>query len=316
MRFAAFRSVLRRLVLVSLPVAGAAACTCVESEHRVQVRFTGPQNQALVERCRTSGDCEPLCQKVLTLREGWLPSYGAITHCEMHAPEDGYAVVHVKYMPECVGGRRPAGLAARRAEAPNPVGAWLADLARLEAASVPAFVQLVRELRAHGAPAGLWREARRAAADEVRHARLVGALARRYGAQPTRPEVARPAPRALEVVAEENAAEGCVRETYGALVALWQARTAVDPAVRAAMATIAEDETRHASLAWRVDRWSSRRLGAAARRRVHEARRAAAAELLAAAAAPVPPELRRLAGVPDASDATVLARRAADALWA
>jgi hypothetical protein len=61
-----------------------------------------------------------------------------------------------------------------------------------------------------------------------------------------------PAPpaRSLEELAVENAVEGCVRETYGALTAIWQARTAKDPSVAAAVRRIARDETRHAALSW------------------------------------------------------------------
>ena len=52
--------------------------------------------------------------------------------------------------------------------------------------------------------------------------------------------------RELEAIAIENAVEGCVRESFGALLATWQAKTAGDARVRAAMKRIARDETRHA----------------------------------------------------------------------
>ena len=87
--------------------------------------------------------------------------------------------------------------------------------------------------------------------------------------------MARTATRDIETIARENAVEGCTRETYAALVACRQARAATDPAIRAAMAGIARDETRHAALAWAVDGWSQALLGPAARRRVRDARREA-----------------------------------------
>jgi hypothetical protein len=131
--------------------------------------------------------------------------------------------------------------------------------ARLEAASIPAFQVLTRELRARRAPVALVSAAMCAVQDEVRHRRATAALARRYGAEPMRPSFGpTPVDRTLEAIATENAVEGCVRETYGALVALWQARHARDPVVAAAMAPIAADETRHADWPGRSRRGLSR----------------------------------------------------------
>jgi hypothetical protein len=106
--------------------------------------------------------------------------------------------------------------------------------------------------------------------------------------------------RSLLEVARENAAEGCVRETFGALVATWQARTAADPLVRATMAGIAVDESRHAALSWAIDGWARSRLGAAGGRELDEARAEARMELRATAGAPVDPALVREAGLPSA----------------
>jgi hypothetical protein len=92
--------------------------------------------------------------------------------------------------------------------------------------------------------------------------------------------------RDLEAVATENVVEGCVRETYGALDATWIAQNARDPRVRAAMETIARDETRHAALSWQIFRWSGRLLGAAARRRIAAARVAAVRQLASELASP------------------------------
>ena len=159
------------------------------------------------------------------------------------------------------GGRRPAGYRPPRTGHRGAVADYFAKMADLEAASVSAFVRLREELRAHGAPRALVREAARSARDEVRHARVVSRLARGYGAAPRKSRVgARLDVRALEEVAMENAVEGCVRETYGALLATWQADAAGDRDVARAMRPIAEDETRHAALAWAVGRWAGARL--------------------------------------------------------
>jgi hypothetical protein len=205
-------------------------------------------------------------------------------------------------------GRRPPNLLDPNGPiARNPLAALFSGAARLEAASVPAFRLLARELSAHGAPARLVRAARAAACDEVRHTRATAALARRYGAEPVKPVIGKlPRARSLAAIAVENAVEGCVRETYGALVALWQARTAADPAVAAAMGPIARDETRHAELARKVADWSTPRLAPAARRRVSDARARAFAELRVEATRPVPAALVALAGLPSPKTAARL----------
>ncbi|HEY1585869.1 MAG TPA: hypothetical protein VGH63_09300, partial [Polyangia bacterium] len=55
----------------------------------------------------------------------------------------------------CRGGRRPDEWVRADVRAREVVGAWLANAAQLEAASVPAFEILARELRAHDAPTAL-----------------------------------------------------------------------------------------------------------------------------------------------------------------
>jgi hypothetical protein len=115
-----------------------------------------------------------------------------------------------------------------------------------------------------------------------------------------------PSERSLEEMAIENAVEGCVRETYGALVALWQASHATDPVVAAAMVPMAEDETRHAELAWEVASWAEPLLSPAARSRVDAARTRALHDLATEACRPLPPALVSFAGLPPPEAATVL----------
>ncbi len=188
-------------------------------------------------------------------------------------------MVSCDFSRECIGGRRPAGL---RSSAPcegDEVGAWFAATAHLEAASVPAFERLLAELQAHGAPEALVRAAADAAQDEVRHATAMTAMARRHGAAVVAVELAPAQPRGLLALALENAVEGCVGETWAALLAAHQAEAAEDPEVRALMAEIAADETRHAELAWAIDAWVNTRLTADERQSVAAARAAAAARL-------------------------------------
>ena len=109
--------------------------------------------------------------------------------------------------------------------------------------------------------------------------------------------------------------EGCVRETFGALVAHYQARAAADPEVRAAMARIARDETRHAELAWRTHAWAMGRLTRDERSRVLAAMRAAAHGMLARQAE-APEALAKGAGIPDPATTAVLAASLHERLWA
>jgi hypothetical protein len=221
----------------------------------------------------------------------------------------------------CGIGRRPDGLAlcdARPARGgAGAVALYLAAMAWLEAASVPAFERLTRELAAHGAPRRLREASRRAAGEEVRHARRVRALAARAGAATAHaPRVDAGGPRSLEDIAFENAVEGCVRETFGAAVAAVQARRAGDARFRAAMKRIAREEERHARLSWKVASWLETRLDEGARQRVKAARDRAAEELLRETAAEPDPALVAQLGVPTSSEARKMVQSLRASLWA
>jgi hypothetical protein len=217
--------------------------------------------------------------------------------------------------PTCYGGRRPPGLIeVRCAPVGAEVGAFFARAARMEAASVPAFRRLAVELAAHAAPRAFVGRARRAVAEEARHFRMTARLAARHGARAQTALVQSSPLRALETVAVDNAVEGCVNETYAALVALHQARAARDRQVRAALTAIAADELRHADLSWAIDGWFRARLPPTARRRLDQRRDEARVRLLASvAAAPASSALRRWAGLPDGERAMALARAVAGA---
>jgi hypothetical protein len=221
-------------------------------------------------------DCEP------ARPQGYL----GIPTCQEVATDGGKALECTFYA--CGLGRRPAGFAEGEPMATDEIGAFWARAAALEAASVHAFERLAGELEEHGAPRRWSMAARRAARDEVRHARATARLARRCGAEPAVVRVPQIGRRSLEAIAVENAVEGCVGETWGAAVALFQAEAAADPAVRRAKRPIAEDEAGHAELAQAIDRWAQTRLDADARARVAEARARAAREIADAALAPRP----------------------------
>lgn len=141
--------------------------------------------------------------------------------------------------------------------------AWL-EIARLEHASVAAFAALAVRLLAAGAPPALIAAAHRAALDEVRHAQLAFTLASAYRGEQVGPgcfEAARRAPvdGDLRALAIETFVDGCIGETAAAHGAEVVAALAGDPVVAAALAEIAEDETRHAALAWSIVAWCVRR---------------------------------------------------------
>jgi hypothetical protein len=206
-------------------------------------------------------------------------------------------------------GRVPAGLANAKVSASSALGAYFAAAARLEAASVTAFRRLRKELSAHGAPRELLDGAYEAEHDEVRHTRAMARLARRHGGRYVRPCVAPVELRSLEVIAEENVVEGCARETFGALVATWQAGHVADAETARALAVIAEDETRHAALSWAIARWSLTRLDNEARARLEGAWRAALDQVASGA------DLATVAGLPSREERAGLASEL-HGLWA
>lgn len=228
---------------------------------------------------------------------------------------DGGLVPDADIVLDCVvcpggAGRRPRGLRActvRRTRA--PLGRYFARLAYLEAASVLAFRDLAGALGALDAPAGLRRAALRAASDERRHARITRRLARRFGGRTGRPRAARSTTPSLEELLVDNAVEGCVGETHGALFAIWQAARAEDAEVAQAMHRIAEDEARHATLSWRLLFWGAPRLGPDGARRVRERLGLALTSLRARSTAPAATDVMRLAGHPPPEVARALTAR-------
>jgi phage baseplate assembly protein W len=217
----------------------------------------------------------------------------------------------------CTTGRRPEGLLpVLPSSRESPVAAYFGECARLEGASIVAFERMRAELKVLRAPHALVRSARRAARDETRHARVTRLLARRFGGRTSRPTFAPPRPRALVDMALENAAEGVVRETFGAAIALWQARHARDSEVRRAMRQIAEDECRHAELSWRVARWLHRKLTPAERERVSREIRKTIASLRTEVSRAPDRGVREVAGLPNAQQGRVLLALLERDVWA
>jgi hypothetical protein len=141
--------------------------------------------------------------------------------------------------------------------------------------------------------------------------------ARRHDATPQparRTNAARPVRTLLEI-AIENAVEGCVRETYGALVAQFQAKAAGDTALRHALKSIAIDEANHAELSWDLARWLDAQLTAEERESVRSRMDEAIAELDRDVATEPPAESCRVAGLPNALQAKALVAALRAELW-
>jgi hypothetical protein len=195
------------------------------------------------------------------------------------------------------------------------MGQHFARCARLEAASVTAFQRLHDELAAHGAPQRLLRRIKAAARDEVRHARQTAALAEKHGARPFRSSVRAAPSRPLFYIARENAVEGCVRETYGALVGLWQASNVTDSGLAQVLQRIAQDEINHATLSWDIANWLAPRLSARENRALIRAQAGALTALRRELATPPHADLVKHLGLPDRTAALNLLHELRARLW-
>jgi hypothetical protein len=241
------------------------------------------------------GECASLC-----------PDIAPTEACGVQPFDAGLALVNCGV---CANGRRPMTFPIPTRPSSQNRGAvaiWFTNVAALEAASVAAFHELRDALRHFGAPRSLLDACNRAALDERRHARSMARLG--CVATPPLPRHARKAAApSLEALAAHNAREGCVRETYGALVTTVQSARAADTRRRRALHSIARDETRHAALAWRVHAWAMRRLSTTERSRVVEAARDAERALLRELATSPAREVRAKLGVPTADHAVAMA---------
>ena len=211
--------------------------------------------------------CEELLEgkhvdKVVLSDQGRVPSTADTYNMTIQTSEgtnqqgDRYLSCTYEYSIACVGGRLPNGLDVQASmESQHEVGAYFAQLAYLEEAAVLAFDFVIEELKQLGAPQVLIEQSLAAKQDEIEHTILATQLAKRYGATPPPVEASTFTMRPLVEIAIDNQREGCVRETYGSLMGMWQSMTSIDPVVRAVMERIALDESRHAALSWSISEW-------------------------------------------------------------
>jgi hypothetical protein len=212
-----------------------------------------------VDSCRTASECPDQCGV----------DYGSSdwdclsTTCDIGRPLVDPATGQARTAPPVARSDWRAELSVLALPDDDRARAVLADhwtrVARMEHASVASFARFSLELLALGAPPALVREAHQAAADEVEHARLAFAVASAASGRPV-------GPGALDLGTAPPAAtrkqalvalirEACVSETVGVAEARDAAARCTEPRLKHLLETIADDESRHATLAWKTLGW-------------------------------------------------------------
>jgi len=194
--------------------------------------------------------------------------------------------------------------------------AWAHDAA-MEHASVASFARFTLDLLALGAPADLVLGAQDAGRDEIEHATACFAIASRYAGKnlgPGKLDVGGAAP-AVTLADAVGAAivEGCIGETLSALLAEARLARAEDAEIRAALRRIANEEARHAELAWRFVGWAITSGGdeiRAAAGRAFEAALASTPQAFDASLRGIAPGTLRTHGLLDEATAREVAGRA------
>lgn len=141
--------------------------------------------------------------------------------------------------------------------------AWIAD-AQMEHASIASFAQFSLDLLRLGAPPELLRECHLAALDEIEHARIAFTVAEQLSCVAVGPDVLPIGDLQLHTIEQAVAAaviEGCIGETIAAAILSEQAHQCSEAGLARLLTKMAEDELRHAQLAWRFVAWSIQRYG-------------------------------------------------------
>lgn len=129
---------------------------------------------------------------------------------------------------------------------------YFVQCAHLEAASVDAFVELAHCLRTANAPQNLIDRSVQAAKEEVHHAVLFARLA---GIQEIPTCEKQRKKKSIFEMALHNAVEGCIYESWAALMAHHHKKHCSDPRLRSVYKVLAQDETKHAQLSWDLHDW-------------------------------------------------------------
>jgi len=262
----------------------------------------------------TDAGVGPDAKNPLNEYEGYVP--GSVKSCK--AKDDKRVLCEYTYEKYCPpAGRLPAGLQVDQEKSKiDEVGQLFAVMNYLEASAVTAFEYLVRELQAYDAPEHLIQIATKGIQEEIEHAQMTEALCERYGFNPYPVEVDSFKLRSLAEVAIDNCKEGCIRETYGALCAIWQAEHAQDQAVREVLYRIESEESHHALMSWDIHAWLWPQLNEEEQQLCQQAMFETIAELEADLHVEPPPALIQIAGLPPAKEALRMFQQLKQSLWA
>lgn len=253
------------------------ACTPIPDDATCAEKVTYPCGLpiALAGTSPTAEECEELCAPI-----EFHTGTGGPVYCYVYGDDAGAS--RTVSCASCAVGRKPHDLLDEPCDVRDetPVARALAEMARIEAASVHAFRRLERSLGELGADEGTLARVRRAARDEIAHARRVSSLAKARGGlrRPVRVDRARRA--STYELALENAVEGCVRETLGVAYLAHQRAHAADPELRALADALYEDELDHAALSWDLVAFFDDHLDADERASLREAQRRALDEVV------------------------------------
>jgi hypothetical protein len=134
------------------------------------------------------------------------------------------------------------------------------ETAQFEHASVASFARFTMQLMAVGAPADLIAESTRAQADEIRHARVCLGIAstladETIGLGALNIDASLDSAGSVASILVDTIKEACVNETISAAICQASGEAATDAFIADALLSIAEDEQRHSTLAWRTVRW-------------------------------------------------------------
>jgi hypothetical protein len=188
---------------------------------------------------------------------------------ECHTGRPFYVEGRLTLAPLRSSGDWPSSLAPDTALLPAEVRAALArrwsHVGQLEHASVASFARFAMQLLSLGAPPDLVEQTTGAMADETAHARLAFGLASAYAGAPVGPDrldvAGALAANDPATILRTLVHEGCVGETVAAALAREERARTADPVVAAVLDRIAEDEERHAMLAFRALGWLLRGSG-------------------------------------------------------
>lgn len=255
-----------------------------------------------------------------TLASGYGYVVGSITDCGTSPADSSQIRLRCGFTLSKVcepAGRRPMGLIdAETSEPVTTPGQYFAQMAYLEESAVTAFQYLVQELESFGAPETLIAVAREGIQEEVDHADMMKALCLRYGGACI-PVVVDPfQPRTLFEFALDNVVEGCVRETYGALAAMYQSEHAEDPAVREVTRRIVFEESRHAMMSWEIVQWLETQLSPKQQEQCRQAMKEAVYSLEMAIAQKASQPWEHRIGVPPKNEALRMFDVLKQTVWA